>query len=147
MPPQRHYPPSTLEELAPDFPQLREELLGDRFLQVLGAERAARPGRERPDDALDELDVQKTPQCEPLLVLEQPLRQHLKRTLMRLRVDLFQRHVVRYQQIVVELLQRRLLEGFHDQLRNLAVLLEHPEKMLLAHSRDRLDRAELHALR
>ena len=94
----------TFEEPAPHFPELWKEPLGNRLLKIFRAEGAARSRGQRADDPLDQLNVQESPHGKTLLVLQQPLCQHLQRPLVLLSVDLLERHTLRVEQVVEQLL-------------------------------------------
>src|ERR1051325_9391639 len=96
---------SALEEFPSNFPEFWEETLRYRLLQVLPAQGASRTRCSGPDYSLDELNVQKAPHRETLLVLQQALCQHLQWTLVLLGVNLLQRNVMSGEELVEKLLR------------------------------------------
>jgi len=76
--------------------------------------------------------VKESPHRESLLVLEQSLGKHLKRTLMLVAINLLQRDTVTLEQGVEEILKGRALESLLYYLGYFTMLRKHLEKMLAA---------------
>src|SRR3982750_1176041 len=120
------------EELRAHLPELGEESLLDRPLQVARAERATGPAGGGSDNALDELHVLEPPLRKALLVLEERLGEEEEHRRSGPDVQLLERRTLGVEQPKEEVLERRPVERATDRRRRFAVLLDHVHEVLVA---------------
>src|SRR4051812_6805037 len=120
------------EQSATHLPQGGEEPLVRCALQVLRAERAAGPGRHRPDDAFDELNMFEPPLGEALLVFQQRLGKEIQNVRSRSRVQLVEREILMSHDSEKQGFECRPRQGMRYDVWNLASLLQRLHERFVA---------------